>query len=143
MIINYIRTIVKTIRTIVRNTFHVNNPNLPYYITLVIAILFFGLALKGFVELTDELVANNLGPFDTAVTDWVIARRTEPLTAYFKVMTEVGDSTAYIVITALIGGYFFLRHRNWKFIAQTVTVLLLATATNVVLKEVIHANVLR
>jgi membrane-associated phospholipid phosphatase len=129
-----IKRFIGWLRNFIRTTFHVTNPNLAYYITIAMALVFFGIALYGFVELTDELAENELGAFDTAVSDYVIGFRNPTLTTFFRVMTELGDTVAYIVICVLLALYFFLRHRNWKFIVQTTIVLLLATGTNMWLK---------
>jgi membrane-associated phospholipid phosphatase len=136
--INVVRQVIQGLRNFIRRTFHIDNPNLAYYVSIVIAIALFGLALNAFIQLTDELVDNELGPFDETVTKKVISFRTDGLTFFFKVMTDLGDQTAYIIVIIALALYFFLRHRNWQFIAQTVVVLLLATLTNVLLKHAIH-----
>jgi membrane-associated phospholipid phosphatase len=52
-------------------------------------------------------------------------------------VTHIGGK-GYIVIIILLVVFFVLVHRNWKFILQTVTVLLLATLSNMALKQVIN-----
>jgi membrane-associated phospholipid phosphatase len=133
-----IKKLVQWIRSFLRERFHSQNPELPYYIAILIAVIFFGVALKGFIEITDELGENELGEFDSIITNWVISFRNDGLTRYFKFMTEMGDRYAYVVISVLLGAYFFFRLRNWKFVLQTVSVLLLATLSNVLIKRVIN-----
>lgn len=133
-----IKKILHWVRGFLRERFNSRNPELPYYITIAIALLFFVIALKGFIELTDELAENELGEFDTTITEWVIGFRADGLTTYFRFMTDMGDRYAYVIITVLLGAYFFVRHRNWKFVAQTVAVLLLATLSNILIKGVIN-----
>ena len=85
----------------------------PYYIIIGIAILVFGIGLKIFIELTDELAENELGNFDDTVSAYVISFRSEALTPYFRFMTDMGDRFAYIIITVILGAYLFIRHKNW------------------------------
>jgi undecaprenyl-diphosphatase len=130
--------IVKWVRKFVREKFHSENEDLPYYVTIVISTLLFIIGLNGFIELTDELAENELGGFDEAVSTFVISYRTASLTDYFTFATHLGDRYAYITITILLAAYYFIKHRSWKFIFQTVAVLILASLSNIVLKRVIN-----
>src|SRR5690606_35065208 len=86
----------------------------------------------------EELVEDNLGEFDAAVTNKMIEWRGERLTLFLIFITNVGNTTGYLVVTALLVAYFLIRHRSWRFILQTVVVLLLATLSNMALKEVFN-----
>lgn len=130
--------IVKWVKRFLRERLRLRGEELPYYITIAIALILFGVALKVFIELTDELAENELGNFDDAVSTYIVSFRSDPLTSFFRFMTDMGDRFAYVVITVVLGAYFFFRNKNWKFIAQTVAVLLLATITNILLKSVIN-----
>jgi undecaprenyl-diphosphatase len=130
--------IVKWVRKFVREKFHSKNEDLPYYVTIVISTVIFIIGLNGFIELTDELAENELGGFDEGVSTYVISFRTEWLTNYFTFATHLGDRYAYIAITILLAAYYRIRHRSWKFILQTVAVLLLASLSNIVLKRAIN-----
>jgi undecaprenyl-diphosphatase len=131
-------SIIVWIRNFVKEKLNSKNEHLPYYITIVVALVLFILALNIFVELTDELAENELGPFDDAVTEYVISFRQDSLTRFFEFMTHVGDRYAYIVISVALGAYFFIRHKSLKFIAQTVLVLMLSTFSNVVIKKFVN-----
>jgi membrane-associated phospholipid phosphatase len=135
---NFLVAIIGWIKRFLRERLHLKGQELPYYITIGIALVIFGVALNIFIELTEELAENELGKFDDAVSSFVVSFRSESLTPFFRFMTEVGDRFAYIVITIALGAYLFLRHKNWKFIGQTVLVLLLSTLTNILLKSVIN-----
>jgi undecaprenyl-diphosphatase len=130
--------IVKWVRNFIREKFHSDNEELPYYLTVIVSAIIFVAALNGFVELTDELADNELGPIDESVTRYVISFRNETLTHYFTFATHLGDRYAYVVITIMLAGFFFFKNRSWKFIFQTTFVLILATISNVVLKRVIN-----
>lgn len=133
-----LRNIILAIRRFFKETLHYKSEDLPYYLTILAALLIFIAALNGFVELTEELAENQLGTFDTKVTDFVISYRQDWLTGFLVFVTNVGTRLGYLIIIALLTLYFVLRHRSWKFIVQTVVVLLLASLSNVALKEVIN-----
>ena len=126
------------IKNFIKEKLQLRGEELPYYIIIGIALLVFGIGLKIFIELTDELAENELGNFDDSVSAYVVSFRSASLTPYFRFMTDMGDRFAYIVITIILGAYLFIRHKNWKFMAQTVMVLLLSTVTNILLKSVIN-----
>ncbi len=123
---------------IAREKFRSKNQQLPFYITIAISIIVFIVALNGFVELTDELADNELHAFDSFVTEWVTSFRSDTLTAFFSFATDLGDRYAYLVLIVLLSAYFLIRHRSWKFVLQSVLVLILATLSNMVLKQVIN-----
>jgi membrane-associated phospholipid phosphatase len=130
--------VVLWFRKFIREKFHSRNEDLPYYVTILAAAIVFVITLVGFVQLTDELAENELTAIDQSVTDYVISFRSDGLTTYLTLVTHLGDRYSYIVITLLLAGYFFIRHRSWKFILQTTLVLILATLSNIVLKDAIN-----
>ena len=130
--------IVRWIRKFIRDKFHSDNGELPYYVTILISAILFVVALNGFVEITDELAENELTGLDKAITEYIISFRSEALTNYFTFATDLGDRNAYIVITVFLAAYYFFKQRSWKFILQTTLVLLLATFSNIVLKRVFN-----
>ncbi len=132
--------IIGWIKKFLREKLHLRGEELPYYIIIGVALILFGIALNTFIELTDELAENELGKFDDSVSAYIVSFRSDGLTSFFRFMTDMGDRFAYIVISVLLGAYLYLRHKNWKFIVQTVLVLLLSTATNILLKSVINRS---
>jgi membrane-associated phospholipid phosphatase len=130
--------LIQWIRKLVKEKWKIKDETLPYYIAIAIAFVLFVIGLNAFVELTDELVENELEGFDRSVTAWVLTFRRQSLTAFFQFMTHMGDIIAYTVISVTIGVYFYIRHRNWRFVAQTLLVLVLSALSNVVLKRFIN-----
>ncbi len=130
--------IIQWVRTFIREKFHSENEDLPYFVTIAVSAVLFIIALNGFVELTDEIVENDLTAVDEAVGEYVVSYRSEALTAYFTFITDLGDRNAYIFFTVLLAVYFFFRKRSWRFIGQTTIVLLLATLSSIVLKRVFN-----
>ncbi len=136
----FVNRIIAYIRRFFREFLHYRAEDLPYYLTIVIALVVFVLAMNGFVDLTEELADNNLGAFDQRVTEELLSWRSDSLTRFLTFVTEVGDSMGYVVVIAFLVLLFVVRQRNWKFILQTVAVLLLATLSNMALKEVINRS---
>lgn len=130
--------IIKAIRKFLAEKFHSKNEDLPYYVTIAVTLIFFIAGLNAFVELTDELMENELGDFDRVVTDFVRSFSSETLTAFFRGVTHLGDRYAYISLTIILATYFRIKHRSWKFILQTAAVLMLSTLSNVVLKKFVN-----
>ncbi len=130
--------IIFWVRKFIREKFRSKNEDLAYYVSIAISAIIFIAALNAFVELTDELAENELTAVDEGVTEFVLSFRSDALTRYFTFVTDLGDRYAYLAITVVLAGYFFFRHRSWKFIIQISMVLMLATLSNVVLKQVIN-----
>ena len=130
--------VIQWVRDFIRKNFNSKNEDLAYYLTIAVSAVLFVIALNGFVELTDEIVENDLTAVDEAVGEYIVSYRSEALTAYFTFITDLGDRYAYIVTTVLLAVYFFLKKRSWKFIGQTTIVLLLASLSSIVLKRVLN-----
>jgi membrane-associated phospholipid phosphatase len=133
-----LKKIILAIRRFFRETLHYQAEDLPYYLTIAVAFLLFVFGLNAFVDITEELAHDNLEEFDQSVTDQLVAWRSPALTRFLVVITHIGNSFGYLVIIALLVAYFLIRHRSWKFILQTVVVLLLATLSNIALKQVFN-----
>jgi membrane-associated phospholipid phosphatase len=130
--------VIQSIRTLFRKKLDYKNEDLPYYVTIFIAVLFFTIALKVFIELTDELREDELKNFDDSITNYVLSLRNESLTSFLQFVTNLGDRYAYIIITIFLGGFLWFRYKSWKFTAQIVSVLLLATFSNIAIKHIIN-----
>jgi membrane-associated phospholipid phosphatase len=130
--------IIKWLRDFFYEKFNSKNEDLPYYVTILISAILFIVAINGFVELTDDLGDNELHGIDESVTSYITSFRKPWLTDYLVFVTHLGDRNAYIVFTALLALYYFIKKRSWKFIVQTTLVLILATLSNIVLKRVIN-----
>ncbi|HEU5145640.1 MAG TPA: phosphatase PAP2 family protein [Chryseosolibacter sp.] len=132
--------VIRWVRTFIRERFHAKNENLPYYLTIAVSAVLFIIAMNLFVGLTDELAENDLVSVDEAVSEYIVSYRSEALTSYFTLVTDLGDRYTYIILTVLLAAYFFFKNRSWKFIGQTTIVLLLASLSSVVLKRVFNRS---
>lgn len=130
--------IVRWVRKFISEKLNTQNEDLAYYVTIGISAILFIAALRGFVQLTDELAENDLGWFDEAITRFIISFRNEALTDYFTFATHLGDRYAYVLFTVVLAVFYLVKHRSWKFILQTTLVLLLASLSNIALKNVIN-----
>lgn len=130
-----LESIIRWVRHFIKEKLHAHNPDLPYYITIGIAVLLFVVTLNGFVELTDELAENELGAFDRSVTDFITAFRTPGNTVLFSSITRLGERLAYILISVLLAAVLYWRYRSLSTILQTVAVLILASLSNIALKR--------
>lgn len=126
------------IKNFSREKLRLRHEELPYYIIIFIAAILFTVGLNAFIELTDELAENELDFFDEAVTGFVLSFRQEALTGFFQFMTHMGDRVAYGVITLIIGAYFFIKHRSWRFILEILAVMTLSTLSNIMIKRVVN-----
>ncbi|MFD4357672.1 phosphatase PAP2 family protein [Nocardia sp. NPDC058518] len=54
-------------------------------------------------------VTSGISAMDTAVLDWMIAHRGEPLTGIATVITDLGDTLSMTILAALTVGWFALR----------------------------------
>lgn len=138
MIKEHLLRIITWVRTFVGEKFNSRNEDLPYYLTIAIAAVLFVIALNGFVQLTDELAENDLTKIDEAVSEFVVARRSDTVTTYLTFVTDLGDRYAYVVITIILAIFFFIKKHSGKFIIQTTLVLVLASLSNIVLKRVFN-----
>jgi len=130
--------VIYWIRDFIRTRLRSENEDLPYYLAILIAAFLFIVGINGFIELTEELAENELTTFDEKVTEFVVGFRSEGLTRYLTFVTHLGDRYAYVAVTVLLAAWFFFRYRSWKFVLQSIGVLLLASLSNVILKQVIH-----
>jgi membrane-associated phospholipid phosphatase len=130
--------IIDYIRWFAKEKLHSGNPQLPYYIAIVLSLVVFGVTIRLFVEITENLFEDNLGPYDDAVTRFVLSFRSPALTKFFAVITHMGDRTIYLLIILGLSIYFWERFKNWKFTAQMSVVLFLSSLSNIAIKQVIN-----
>ncbi len=126
---------IKNFRNFLWRIFHKDNPKLPYIIIIIVAFIVVVGGLNLFIELTDELKEKALALYDQQITDFIIAHRSPPLTQYFIFMTNVGDFYGYLVVLILAFIISLVFFKNWRYMAQTVLVLLLASISNTMLKR--------
>ena len=128
---------IKSLRQFLENKLNQYNTTLPYVITVIIALVIVVGGINLFVELTDTLKTEMLANYDTAITDYVISYRTPTLTAYFKFMTNVGDTYGYLIVLSIFLLISLLVFKRWKYVVQATLVLALATISNMMLKRFI------
>src|SRR5690606_24418198 len=128
---------IKKFRDFLRHTFRKDNPELPYILTVLVSLIIVVVGISVFIELTEELKGDVLAQYDQQISDYVISFRTPILTEYFIFITNVGDFYGYLTMFVIAIVVSFLYFKNWKYILQTVFVLLLASISNVLLKRLV------
>ncbi len=133
----FLEALVKRIRAFLALTLTKYSQYVPYAITVAIALTIVVGGINLFVELTDTLRTETLAIYDTKITDFVISYRRPILTQYFLFVTYVGDIYGYLIVLGVITIISTLVFKNWKYVAQVVLVLFLATVSNMILKRFI------
>jgi membrane-associated phospholipid phosphatase len=131
-----LKKIIDWINHIIRDKLKIRNEDISYYVTIGISLVLFVVALNVFIEISEELFEDNLDLVDNTVSTFIQSFRNHSLTVYFKSVTALGERPAYIIFCVSLAIYFVIQHKTWKFILQTVVVLLLASASNMALKTV-------
>ncbi|TLF43965.1 phosphatase PAP2 family protein [Maribacter aurantiacus] len=127
--------IIKSIRTLLSELFHAKDSRLPYIITVIVSLVIVVGGINLFIELTDTLKTDTLARYDTAVTDYIISFRNPSLTTFFKFVTDIGDVTGYLIVLILFVLLSWRIIKSWKYVLQSVVVLVLATLSNMALKR--------
>lgn len=126
---------IRKFRDFLRYNFRRDNPKLPYIIIVIIALILVIAGISIFIELTEFLKEDLLAQYDRWISDYVVSFRTPWLTDYFIFITNVGDFYGYLIMLGVAIVATLLYFKNWKYILQTVFVLILASLSNVMLKR--------
>lgn len=129
--------IIKAVRTFLSEKLHNEDSRLPYIITVIVSLVIVVGGINLFIELTETLKTDTLARYDAAITDYIISFRNPSLTAFFKFVTDIGDVTGYIIVLVLFVLLSWRVIKSWKYILQSVVVLVLATLSNMALKRFI------
>ena len=127
--------IIKSIRTLLSELFQAKDSRLPYIITVIVSLVIVVGGINLFIELTETLKTDTLARYDAAVTDYIISLRNPSLTTFFKFVTDIGDVTGYLIVLILFVLLSWRIIKSWKYVLQSVVVLVLATLSNMVLKR--------
>lgn len=136
----FIKYLIERFKTLLSKWFKRYDANIPYLITIVVAVLFVIGGMNLFVELTENLHSDVLGEYDTLITDYVTGFRTPELTAYFVTVTHIGDVYGYLAVFILSTIGFLMFFKNWQYVIQLSLVLVLALSSNVILKKIINRS---
>jgi len=126
------------IRKLLRDKFHQYNEHLPFIITLLIVFLVVVVGINIFISLTETLHSDALAKYDSKVTEFIISFRTPALNKFLQFITEVGDFNGYLVMAILSTIIFYLKFKNWRYVAEIFFVLIVSGLSNTALKQVIN-----
>ncbi len=108
-----------------------------FILSLLIAALISAFLLEYFLDLTERLKENQLQGLDQKVSKWIFSYRSESLTPAVKLITDLGDKMAYVVLVPLIGLLFYVNGRRWRLTIQSIIVLLSTSLLNIWIKNII------
>ncbi len=128
---------IRKLRELLVRKFHQYNANLPYIITVTVALILVVGGINLFIELTETLKSDVLANYDQQITDYIISYRTPKLTNYFIFVTHVGDIYGYLTVLIVSIVLSMLVFKHWKYVVQIITVLLLSSVSNLILKRFI------
>lgn len=136
----FLISFVKNLRDSLRDKLSVYNVSLPYFIIVLLALIFVVLGINVFIELTDTLTTDKLAYYDNAITEYVVSYRSPALTSYFKLVTEIGDVTGYIIVIIIVAIVSLVVLKKWKYILQIFIVMVISSLSNLVLKRFINRS---
>lgn len=107
---------------------------------LICTVAFFVVygSIEAFIELTQNIQSDILKEFDDTFTDIIQSYRSENLTSFFTIITDIGDVWGYCVAVVIATIVFFYFIKNWKYALQLLCILLLAIGSNILLKQIIN-----
>ena len=130
--------ILKKVKDVLAKRFRKYDGKLPYIIiTLVSAVVVIG-GIKLFIELTENLKSEYLATFDTTLSNFFTNLRSPGLTGFYKFITDLGDTFGYVIVFSISTVFFYLKFKNWKYVAQIALVMILALGSNLLLKNTIN-----
>ncbi|WP_291726335.1 phosphatase PAP2 family protein [Bernardetia sp.] len=132
-----LKDFIRKLRSILLSIFNKDNPNLSYIITAIIAFIVVVGGMNIFIELTEHLKKDLLADYDKQIADYIISFRTPVLTKYFTFITHIGDRNGYLIALALFTLITYLAFKKWKYVIQITSVLLISSASNIMLKRFI------
>ena len=130
--------IIRQLRTFIAESFDKKSGRLPYIITAIVALVIFIGGINLFIELTESVQSDAVATYDEQISAEVTSWRSPWLTEYFTFVTHVGDALGYVVVFVLCTLIFYLVFKNWKYVIQISTVLILALSSNLILKQIIN-----
>lgn len=115
-----------------------DNKKLSYIIIIAVASIIVLGSSKLFSELTENLRTKIFANLDASISEFIISYRTPALTWFFKFVTNVGGPYGYIIVLILCAVVFYLIFKNWRYVGELTLVLLMASVSNVILKQIMN-----
>ena len=132
-----LRALIKKVRASIAPALKKYEGELPYVITVALALVIVVGGINLFIELTETLSTDTLAIYDANITEFILSHRNPTLTNYFIFVTNVGDFYGYLIVVAICVLISTIVFKRWKYIAQTTLVLVLASVSNMMLKRFI------
>lgn len=91
-----------------------------------------------FILLTKALNTDGVVNYDQEIAEYVMAHRTATLTYYFVLITHFGDVYGYLMVLILWSVLAYRKSTIRKPLVQATLVLLFATTSNLLLKQLVN-----
>ena len=106
--------------------------------SIVVGILLGGIALNAFLGITDRLRQENLEGFDEKATSFIYEYRSEAMTTFVKVITDMGDVLTYSIIIVAVAIWFLIDKRSMRWLIQSFIILTSTAILNILIKNYIN-----
>lgn len=112
------------------------------YVLFIVSLIIPGVicvfSLNAFLEITEQLQADQLIKFDKVISRFIYNFRGDALTDIIVFITDLGDFKAYAIIMPAIAVLLYYRgHHRWRLSLQAMIVLASAFLINVGIKHLI------
>lgn len=111
-----------------------------FVVALAIGLVLGALSLNGFLEITNEVRSENFDHFDETVTDFIYQYRSDTMTNFVTIITDMGDVQAYIIIIFAVAVWFLIDKKSIRWLIQSVIILATTAALNVFIKNYISRD---
>lgn len=112
---------------------------LKYYALFILKLILLGLVVFVVVGLPVSYFKSDLTElflsYDLKVSEHFVALRSDKLTPFVKVITDLGSAMAYTIILPVLALVTYLLKSRWQLILSTSIVLVLAHILNILLKH--------
>ncbi|MBK5192887.1 MAG: phosphatase PAP2 family protein [Flavobacteriaceae bacterium] len=133
-----ILTFLILLKKILKDKFDQYNHKLPYFISILLALIIVVAGIKIFLELTESLQSKFLSQYDSKITDFIISFRSPELNKILQFITNIGDIYGYLAVGLISSIAFYLKFKNWRFVIQMIFVLGISALSNLALKQTIN-----
>ena len=108
---------------------------LAFIITIVVGLLLAGLALNGFLEITEYLRNEEIADFDDKVSLFIYQYRSDLMTKAVIVITEMGAPEAYSILVVGVVIWFLVDKKSIRWVIQSVVILVSTILLNIFIKS--------
>jgi undecaprenyl-diphosphatase len=114
------------------------DPFAPRGFPLTLAVVLGAVAVLAFAGLTQDVLGHEeIALFDPQATAWLVARRVGWLTTALQASTWLGSMAVVVPLALVLGGWYLVKHRDWRPLALLGGALGAAAATSYIAKAAV------